>query len=68
MHFMLKELMAKRHWSIETVKRGSGVSRTTLTNLYYGRSKGIQLDTLLKLCSFFGVTPNEFIEKKSKEA
>ncbi|WP_369403888.1 helix-turn-helix domain-containing protein [Secundilactobacillus silagei] len=37
------------------------MSRATLTNIYYGRSKGIQLDTLTKLCSFLEVTPNDLI-------
>ncbi len=66
MEFKLKELMKKRHWNIETVKRGSGISRTTLTNLYYGRSKGIQLDTLQRLCAFFDITPNDFIDSSKK--
>lgn len=61
MQIELKDILDKRHWSIETVHKYTGISRATLTNIYYGRSKGIQLDTLTKLCDFLEVTPNDLI-------
>ncbi len=61
MRIELKRVLDDRHWNIETVCTYTGISRTTLTKLYYGRSKGIQLDTLKKLCDFLEVTPNDLI-------
>lgn len=58
----LKRILDDRHWSIETVSRYAGISRTTLTNMYYGRSKGILLETLEKLCNFLELTPNDLLE------
>ncbi|MFB9768523.1 helix-turn-helix domain-containing protein [Lactiplantibacillus modestisalitolerans] len=64
MQFTLKQVLAERHWTIGTVAKNTGVSRATLTNIYYGHSKGIQLKTLSRLCEFLGVTPNDLISLK----
>lgn len=39
--------------SISKVSKTTGISRTTLTAIYYGTCKGVQYDTLDKLCAFF---------------
>jgi len=62
LNFTLKQVLVKKHWTIATVCTYTGISRTTLTNLYYGHSKGIQLDTLKRLCDFLEVTPNDLID------
>ncbi len=67
MSINLKQILEAKHWSIETVSRNTGVSRTTLTNMYYGRSKGIQFSTLESLCRFLEATPNDLIEYTPKE-
>ncbi len=42
--------LAGRLLKISQVSRDTGISRTTLTNLYYRRSKAVSFDTLDKLC------------------
>lgn len=39
--------------SINKISKATGISRTTLTALYYSKCNGIQYDTLDKLCVFF---------------
>lgn len=60
-------LLARRLWTINVVHKKTGISRTTLTNLYYQRAKGIQFETLFKICNFLGCTPNEFLVTEEKE-
>lgn len=51
-------LMAERQLSILDVHKGTGISRSTLTNLVNGRTPSAV--TLDKLCLFFHVTPADF--------
>ena len=44
--------LAGRLLKISQVARDTGISRTTLTNLYYRRSKAVSFDTLDKLCKY----------------
>lgn len=55
-----KTLMAERNYKITRVSNDTGISRTTLTALSQEMSKGVQLDTLNKLCNYFSITPCEF--------
>ena len=60
------QLGAKR-LKIVDVARATGISRTTLTNLYYARNTTIGLETLDKLCAYFGCDVNDLFEfKKGK--
>ena len=43
-------LLAQRLLKISTLAKATGISRVTLTHLYYRRSKQIDLETLDKLC------------------
>ena len=55
----LRELLAERRLSITKVSKDTGISRTTLTGLYYHHGKGIQIKTLNTLCNYFDITPSE---------
>lgn len=57
----LSVIMAKKLWGVGVISENTGISRTTITNLKYQRSKGIQFDTLYKLCDFLGCTPNDLL-------
>ena len=47
-------LMARHGYrNINKISSATGISRTTLTALYYGTGSGIQYETLDKLCAFF---------------
>lgn len=59
----LRELLAERKLSITQVSRDTGISRTTLTGIYYHKEKGIQLSTMNKLCNYLRVTPGDLFEE-----
>lgn len=47
----LAVIMAQKGYrTIKKVSEETGISRTTLTALYYNKCTGIQFDTLEKLC------------------
>ena len=59
----LAEIMAKNKIrTIQKISDQTGISRTTLTALYYGTSTGIQFSTLDRLCRFFGCEIKELID------
>lgn len=57
----LSGLMAAKKVNISDVSRDTGISRTTLTGLYYNAFKGIQVDTLNVLCRYFNVTTDRLL-------
>lgn len=58
----LAEIMAKNKIrTIQKISDQTGISRTTLTALYYGTSTGIQFSTLDRLCQFFNCHIDELI-------
>lgn len=58
----LSMLLAERKTKITKVSNDTGLSRTTLTALYYNKAKGIQFETLNTLCNYFKITPSELFE------
>ncbi|WPK12277.1 helix-turn-helix transcriptional regulator [Lysinibacillus louembei] len=57
----LRILMAERRISITKLASEADISRTTLTNIYYERAKGITFETLDKLCIHLECTPNDLL-------
>ena len=57
----LSILLAERNLKITKVSKETGISRTTLTALYYNTNQGIQFDTLNTLCKYLRITPSELI-------
>lgn len=51
----LKGIMDSQKISIQEVYEGTGISRNTISQLYNGKSKGIQFSTLTKLVNFLGL-------------
>ncbi|OYS85904.1 hypothetical protein CBG04_01045 [Limosilactobacillus reuteri] len=56
----LAVLMAERGLKIADVYEATGISKTTLMAISENNGKGIQYETMDKLCNYFGVTPSEF--------
>ena len=57
------EMMAKNKIrTIQKISKDTGISRTTLTALYYGTSAGIQFSTLDRLCQYFECEIKELID------
>lgn len=57
----LRVLMIERYLKISQVAEDTGISRTTLTSLWYNRAKGIQFTTLETLCKYFEIAPDSLI-------
>ncbi|KAB2278194.1 helix-turn-helix transcriptional regulator [Staphylococcus epidermidis] len=58
----LSVLMAERGLKIADLYEETGISKTTLMAITENNGKGVQYDTVDKLCNFLGVTPCEFFE------
>lgn len=58
------EILGKRKMKISDVHDATGISRPTLTALYYDKSKGIKFDTLDKLCRYLRIQPGDILERK----
>lgn len=56
----LRVILAKKRMSVSDLKREIGVSRTTLTEFYYERSKP-NIDTLQKIAKALNVTIDELL-------
>ena len=50
--------------NITKISKETGLSRTTLTNIYHRRAEGIQFKTLNTLCNYLDCTPNDIFEFK----
>ena len=61
-HCNLSTLMGKRRFSIQDVHTLTGLSRSTVSNLYNDKATRIDFDTLEKLCSLFECSANELFE------
>jgi len=58
----LSDAMGKKKVKMSHVIKATGISRPTLTELYYERSKGINFETLERLCRYFKVDVGELIK------
>lgn len=55
-------VLGKKLLKISRVSKDTGISRTTLTNLYYRRSTYISFDVLDKLCKYLNCNVGELFE------
>lgn len=51
----LPEILGKRRLKIAKVAADTGISRTTLTSLYYDTGKGVQFETINRLCIYLNI-------------
>ena len=63
----LSMLMGIDRVSALKLSKETGISRTTIYGLYHERTKSPDMQTVMKLCDYFEVTPNEFFGIKEKE-
>lgn len=67
----LSTLLGARLLKISDVAVDTGLSRTTLTEIYYKRATDIKLSTLEKICDYLDIPLSELIvynEKSKQEA
>ena len=55
-------ILAKKLIKISDVSKATGISRTTLTNLYYRRSQNITFGVLDKLCNYLECSVADLFE------
>lgn len=58
----LSKILGERLLKVSDVFEGTGISKTTLTDIYYQRAKNVQLDTLMKICDYLQVPLSDLIE------
>lgn len=54
-------ILAKQRKKVLDVHEATGISKTTLTALYYERTKNPETETLLKVANYLGVTIDELL-------
>ena len=59
----LATLLAKKKWKVADAVRGTGISQSTLLKLYHEKTKGIDFDTIDKLCVFFDCEVGELLTR-----
>ncbi|RIO42084.1 helix-turn-helix domain-containing protein [Staphylococcus nepalensis] len=61
----LSVLLGKKRMSVSKLSKDTDIAPATLYSLYHEKNKNPDTKTILKLCKYFEVTPNEFfgIEK-----
>lgn len=55
-------MIDEREVSILQLSKDCGISRPSLAAMYYGKSKGIQFETLEKLCQYFKMDAGQMID------
>ena len=53
--------LARQRKKVSDVHEATGISKTTLTGLYYERTKNPETETLLKVANYLGVTIDELL-------
>lgn len=58
----LSRILGERLIKVTDVHNGTGLSRATLTDIYYQRAANIHLETLQKICDYLQIPLSELIE------
>lgn len=58
----LSEILGRKRINKAELSRFSGVSYSSVKSIYYNKTKGIEFETLDKLCNFLQCTPNDIFE------
>lgn len=61
LHCKLSVLMGENRFSIEDVHKKTGLSRTTISNLYNDKATRIDFETIVKLCRLFNCELNRLL-------
>lgn len=56
----MRVIMARKKLKVADVYRDTGIAKTTLYGLHDETTKHPSASTILKLCEYLEVTPNEF--------
>lgn len=67
MKCLLSTLMGQARYSIQDVHNKTGLSRTTITQLYYDKATRIDYRTIDKLCSLFNCKISDLLKTEQIE-
>lgn len=62
----LSVLMGYKKLKLSEIQRGTDIARGTLDNMYHERHMNPNVKTVLKICDYLGVTPNDFFGIKGE--
>ena len=63
----IKQLCNERNWTIYKLAEESGITQSTITNMFY-RKTFPSLTTLMAICDAFGITPSQFFNAQNTAA
>lgn len=58
----LSAILGERRLKISKLSEDTGISRSTLTNLYYQKTTSISFNVLDQLCKYFNCSVNDLIK------
>lgn len=61
----LRVILAKQRKTVADVHRATGLSKATITAIYYERANNPELKTLMKIANYLDVTMDELLGIKS---
>lgn len=60
----LSEIMGRKRLKVTDIVKATGLAVNTVSGLYHGTSKRVDLETLDKLCDFLEVSVGDILEHK----
>lgn len=60
----LRIILAQQRKTVADIHRATGLSKATLTSIYYERSNNPELQTLLKIADYLSVSIDELLGRK----
>jgi len=58
----LSEILGRKRIKKSELSKLTGISYSSVKNIYSNKTKGIEFETLNKLCNFLECTPNDIFE------
>ena len=58
----IKELLVERRMSLYKLEKASGVLHGTMSNILYGRNKGVTLGIIIQIAKGFGIRYQDFLD------
>lgn len=59
----LSKILGEKLLKVSDVHKKTGISKTTITNIYFQRAEDFKVSTLLKICDSLNVSLDEFFEE-----
>lgn len=60
-------ILGAKRLTMSDVYKATKISRTTLSGLFYERTKNPDTKTVMKICEYLDITPDEFFGIKKEE-